>query len=84
MKGMPILKDHQGEPRLEPIPWDVIAPHEAQAQRNHYQSLERLAERGGLSVCEAVAILEDRAWHKMDQVVALEQLTEIVHDWLSG
>ena len=77
---MPI-QDPRG---VEDIPWGVIAPHEAQAQRNHGQSLERLAERGGLGVCEAVAILEDRPWHKMDQVVALEQLTEIVHDWLGG
>ena len=30
------------------IPWSVIAPHEAQCQKNHGQSLERLAERGGL------------------------------------
>lgn len=35
---------------------------EGQAQRNHYQSLERLAERGGVSACEAIAIAERRAW----------------------
>jgi len=48
------------------IPWSVIAPHEAQALKNHDQSPERLAERGGLSVCEAVAVLEDRHWTRLD------------------
>jgi hypothetical protein len=47
------------------VPWSLIAPHEAQAQRNHSQSLERLAERGGLGSCEAVAVLEDRRWCRM-------------------
>lgn len=47
------------------IPWSLIAPHESQARANHGQTLERLAERGGLGSCEAVAILEDRRWHRM-------------------
>jgi len=46
------------------IPWAALAPHEAQAQRNHGQSLERLAQRGGLDPAEAVAILEDRRWDR--------------------
>lgn len=44
------------------IPWRVIAPFEFQAQRNHSQSLERLHERGGLSVLEAIAVLQARDW----------------------
>jgi hypothetical protein len=44
------------------LPWVLIAPHARQAQRNHSQTLERLAERGGLSFDEAAAILEDRPW----------------------
>jgi hypothetical protein len=51
----PILND----PVVRAIPWPVIAGHEAQAQKNHYQSLTRLAERGGLSVVEAVVVLLD-------------------------
>lgn len=54
---MPILQ----HPEFR-LPWALIAPHEAQARTNHYQSLERLAQRGGLSFCEAAAILEDRKW----------------------
>lgn len=54
----PILGDDQ----IKAIPWDVLAPHEAQAQKNHGQTLRRLAERGGLSPAEAVAVLDGRDW----------------------
>ena len=47
----------QGGPSL---PWTMIAPYESIAQRNHSQSLERLAQRGGLSPFEAVLVLESR------------------------
>lgn len=42
------------------IPWSMIAPHERQARENHDQSLERLAQRGGLGPYEACLVLEDR------------------------
>lgn len=41
------------------VPWEVMAPHESQAQRNHSQSLQRLAERGGLGTGEAWCIVND-------------------------
>lgn len=47
---------------LDSIPWAFIAPHERQADRNHGQTLQRLAERGGLSAREAMAVLEDRRY----------------------
>jgi hypothetical protein len=60
------------------IPWAAIAPHEAQALRNHCgQTLERLAERHGLSPCEAVAVLEDRPWHRMDKAESVRRLAEL-------
>lgn len=62
------------------VPMEMMAPHEAQAQRNHSQSLDRLAERGGLSACEAVAILEDRRFHRMDTVAAYRRLNELFND----
>lgn len=42
------------------IPWSVMAPHEGQCRRNHGQSLERLAERGGLGCSEAWLIVNDK------------------------
>ena len=72
------------------IPWDLIASHEARAIRNHDQSLQRLAERGGLSPDEALAVIEDRPWHRMDPVtmtwppacpVSSALLRKLVTDW---
>ncbi len=74
-QGMPIM-DH---PELPPIPWEIISPHERQAERNHGQSLLRLAERGGLGPDEAVAILEDRRWHKMNEISAINRLSELAN-----
>lgn len=50
----------QGLPRLN-IPWSAFEPGQARAQRNHGQTLERLAERGGLAHIEALAILDDKS-----------------------
>lgn len=49
------------------IPWSLIAPHEDQALRNHGgQTLQRLAERGGLSPLEARCVIEDRDFEWSD------------------
>lgn len=46
------------------IPWAWLAPHEKQAIANHGQSLEKLANRGGLGIEEAAAIIEGRRWRE--------------------
>lgn len=46
------------------VPWSLIAPYEAQAQTNHGQTLKRLAERGGLSICEAMAVMSSARYEK--------------------
>lgn len=48
--------------------------NEEWAQRNHSQSLHRLAERGGLAPCEALAIMDKRRWHKMDREESIAEL----------
>ena len=55
---MPIM----GSAIMSEIPWAMIAPHEAQATRNHGQTLNRLAERGGLCSSEALQILDGKPW----------------------
>lgn len=44
------------------VPWDFLAPHEAQAKRNHSQSLEELARRGGLGPDEMLDIVCGHKW----------------------
>ena len=51
---------------------------ESQADTNHGQTLSRLAERGGLGPCEAVAIIEKRRWRKMDILSAIMILKDYV------
>lgn len=74
MRGMPVL----GHSDMLPVPWSLIAPHEIQAQKNHHQTLERVAERGGLCPSEMVAVIEDRPWHPMDEVNAINRLAELL------
>lgn len=59
----------------------MIAPHEEQARRNHDQSLQRLAERGGLTADEALAILEDRRHRDMPIVEANEAICRLIECW---
>ena len=58
MSDFPIMK----AVLLGSVPWDFMEPHERQAQRNHGQSLKRLAERGGLNAAEALDVVEGRPY----------------------
>lgn len=53
---------------LQSVPWDFVAPHERQAMLNHGgQSLKRLAERGGLSPRELLAVMSDVRFEDSDE-----------------
>jgi len=56
------------------IPWAMLEPHEEQAQRNHGQSLKRLAERGGLAVSEALDIIYGFRWNASARSEANDRL----------
>lgn len=61
----------------------MIAPHDEQAKINHCeQDLETLRRRGGLSPCEALAILDDRKWTAMDLDESHAQLTARIEEYL--
>ncbi|OFQ51993.1 hypothetical protein [Achromobacter xylosoxidans] len=75
---MPIM----GATLLSEIPFAMIEPHEAQAKRNHGQSLNRLADRGGLAVPEALDILEGRPWASAKNCLNNERyLIHLVREW---
>lgn len=69
------------DPIIKAIPWAAIAPHSAQAQRNHSQTLAGLDRRGGLSVCEAVAVMTGAPWKKLNQTWARAKLMCLVLDF---
>jgi len=51
--------------------------NEDHAQRNHGQSLSRLAERGGLDLQEALAIIELRQWKRQETEETLRALIKV-------
>lgn len=66
MKTFPILKScvrrcreqHFSSPLV--VSFDLVKRHEKQARANHGQTVERLAERGGLSWLELLLVLTDQ------------------------
>ena len=47
---------------------------------NHGQKIKSLAERGGLEWTEALAVLEDRKWVRLDSEVARKKVLSIVSE----
>ncbi len=80
----PILGSGRG-PR-QYIPRGLLSPHEEQAWRNHGQSLSRLAQRGGLSWVEALAIIQDKNWKDVEQnlKVAETVVRKMVTEYMKG
>jgi hypothetical protein len=70
--------DHPGY-RSTGIPWAMIEPHAKQAMCNHDQTLHRPHQRGGLTWCEALAVLEDREWRPDPD--AKTKILEMVRIW---
>jgi hypothetical protein len=56
-KRFPILEE--GRPSVS---WLELVPHARQAYLNHNQTLERLAQRGGLSYAEFWFVMHDEDW----------------------
>lgn len=81
MKLFPIRQDDE----IKTVPWAMLEEHRAQARANHGgRELEDIAVfKGGLTPCEAVAILEDREWERMTFTGATLRLRELVEAWQS-
>ena len=84
IKLFPIIAEYGGHAKTKTtdyIPYDIIALHENQALKNHGQTLERLAERGGLGYDEALAVLEDRDYLYIEQRIAKEKVFNIISNF---
>lgn len=77
---MPIHPDHAKRPNCpQEIPMSIL--NEGQAQWNHGQSLKRLAERGGIDLKEALAIIHRKPFSfygHLDFEEALRRIKEIL------
>lgn len=83
----PVLLDYN-ERKAHPewpreVPWDFVAPHEQQAKDNHSQTLQRLAERGGLGLDEMLAVVTGRRWRDVEKDPAVfgPKLISLLADW---
>lgn len=66
------------------IDWQLVADHGGQANKNHYQTVKRLAERGGLSWSELHAVLHNRPWQKMDDNTAIIECRALEAQYLNA
>jgi len=73
-RGMPVHSIHRVA-HPWPIPWALF--NQEWAQNNHRQSLEELASRGGLSMCEALAIIEKRSYEHMPMGKSFDALMKL-------
>jgi hypothetical protein len=60
------------------VPFWVVEAHEAQALRNHGQTVARLKEWQGLSWCELHAVLSDRLWQRMGESDAMVECVSMI------
>lgn len=63
------------------VPWGLVKEHEARALKTHDQDIATLHRRGGLSLAELVAVIEDRAWKSMDTMTALAALARHIAEY---
>jgi hypothetical protein len=76
----PVLDVPKGFPSR--IPWAMLAPHEGQALRNHGQTLDQLAGRGGLAVNEIVAIIQGVGRpERIPEAAAVEYMRTLLKEW---
>lgn len=61
-----------GDDNIKSVPWWVVQSCEGQILRNHGQSLETLARRGGLDVIELGGALTGRSWSKLGEIAAIQ------------
>jgi hypothetical protein len=83
-REFPVLRDYLDRRRYpdarRSVPWSWVAPFEPQVARNHEQSLERLAERGGLSPAELYCAVAGLSLRCIDRRTVTEDEAEA---WLA-
>lgn len=81
-KPYPIL----GSRPQQYIPRGLLMIHEGQAWENHGQSLSQLAQRGGLSWAEALAIIEGKKWRdaERDENTAEVIVRKMASEYMKG
>lgn len=61
------------------VPWALVEPHRERAMTNHSQTLEELAERGGLAPDELHAVVHNQKWRPIAVDAAVQWLSDKLH-----
>lgn len=78
-KQFPIL----GTPGVT-VDRQLVHDHGRRVKANHFQTVERLAERGGLSWGELHAVLHNRPWQMMDENTPITECRAIEARYLAA
>ena len=62
------------------VPWEMVAPYEGQILANHYQTMQRISERGGLCWEELYYVLRSEKWPYGGDVIKLEEAKRFILD----
>ncbi len=74
------------KPPFTDVPWELIQAHRGQCFRNHSQSPETLARRGGLDPSEMLAVIHDERFYPsryttMTLDESFLELSHVVDEW---
>ena len=61
------------------VPFDLVKSHEDQVFKNHGQSIERLAERGGLGWEELACVIKNQSF---DKDMSVEKAKSFVNNYV--
>ena len=81
-KRFPLLRNLKWAGCAFSVPWLLL--NEEYAQKNHGQSLARLAERGGLDPVELVANIRHMDQYDLDGKITLQEAVAIVNELASN
>lgn len=78
MRRFPVLRrSNVNVPKS--VPWEFVKRFRQQVEENHYQTLDRLAERGGLSPEELWCAAHGQKLRiRVDEAVAVEWLVKAI------
>lgn len=66
------------------VPWRMVAPYDEQARVNHDQTLERLAERGGLAPDELWCVVHGKRWRERPMSLDALAARKWLDAWLAA
>lgn len=75
------LREHGDLYACVGVPRAMLVGRADRFLRNHGATLNELAQRGGISIDECIAVLEDRRWAHIDEAEAHSSMRQKILAW---